>query len=202
MKGVVAISGPVILILAVAGCGAGQGQRDVAPRIFPSRSILYAGQGHGDRPKHVVSDAEAKHDVRVDLRRWHAMLAQYKGGGLAPALTPRQFRHRLAAAASRYRFTVKHLRFVHARALAPLVVIQTRHYLALARATAEIVDSLDPQVHARAGQPCTRTLGNGQLCAPSELLFFEVQDERGVPFIALGMGQWARSEELYPFTHG
>lgn len=172
-----------------AGCGAG------------SRSILYAGAGNASG-LHVVSDAEARRDVNTQLRKWRAFVRSYKGGGLPVALTRDEFRHRLAIAAARYDFTVKRLQFFQARALAPLVVIETRHYLAFARAVRVFLRSLDPDAGMFARPPCTRRLGKTILCAPSELMFLEARDELGVPLIALGMGQWARSEKLYPGPHG
>ena len=190
MKRTAAIAALAVLIAAAAGCGTG------------SRSVLYAGIGDAG-PRHVVSDTEATHDVKLQLRSWTAMVARYKGGGLPLALTPHQFRQRLAAAAVRYHFTVKRLRFFHSRALAPLVVVETRHYVALARATHVFIKALDPQgIGGEAGPRCTRMWGDSSSCAPPELMFLEAQDERGVPFIAVSTGQWARSEELYPFSHG
>jgi len=63
------------------------------------------------------------------------------------------------------------------------------------------IKSLDPQAEADDGPPCPRKWGDTSSCAPPELMFLEAQDERGVPFIAVNQGQWARSEELYPFGH-
>ena len=199
MKRALAIAGLGVLILAVAGCGTGRGEDAAAPRTYPGRSVLYAGLGY--KARQVVSDAEAKHDVRHQLGNWVDMVARYRGGGLPVALTPRQFRQRLAAAAAQYHFTVKRLQFFHSRALAPLVIIETRHYVALAQAIHVFFKSLDPQLGVAARPPCTRRWGITSICAPPELMFLEGQDERGVPFIAVNMGQWARSEELYPFGH-
>lgn len=176
----------IALAAAVAGCGSSR------------RSILYKGVAPGGRPRIVISDAAAKNDVNHQVRDWRAWLATYKGSGEPPQLSPRQFRQRLAAAAARYHFAVKRVRFIRARALAPFVIVQTRHYLALARAIRAFWESVDPAPP----RPCARKLGGTTACAPSEALFFEAQDERGVPFIAVGQGQWARSEELYPFVHG
>jgi hypothetical protein len=199
MKRALAIVGLCVLLIALAGCGSGRD--DAAPRTYPGRSVLYAGVGNLG-PRRPVSDEQAKHDVRYQLRSWAGMVAKYGGGGLPVALTRRQFRQRLTAAAAQYHFTVKRLRFFHSRALAPLVVIETRHYVALAQATRLFIKSLNPQVGAEARPPCTRKWGNSSSCAPPELMFLEAQDERGVPFFAVGTGQWARSEELYPFPHG
>ena len=201
MKRVVAIVGPVVLILAVAGCGASQKQGGAAPSTSSrtsSRSILYAGDSTGLGPRRVVSDAAARHDVKLDVRDWRAWLATYKGSGTPAELSRRQFRLRLAAVATLYHFAVKRVQFIHARVLAPFVIVQTRHYLALARAIPAFWKSLDPAPP----RPCARRLGKTTACAPAEVVFFEAQDERDVPFIALGLGQWARSEPLYPYIHG
>lgn len=176
------------------GCG---GVTRLAQHHANSRSILYAGVGDLG-PRHVVSDAEASRDVKLDVRSWRAWLATYKGAGQPAELSRREFRQRLAAAAARYHFAVRRVQFVSARALAPFVVVQSRHYLALARAIHAFWRSIDPLPP----RPCIRRLGNTTDCAPSEVLFFEAQDERGVPFIALGLEQWARSEPLFPGPHG
>lgn len=108
-------------------------------------------------------------------------------------LSQRVFRQRVAAAASRYGFTVKKMRFLHPRQLAPLVVVETRHYVGLAHAVSAIEKSL------------------GDLTDPPafEGLLFEAEDERGVPFLATSSfwrgsnpcsGRWARAEALDPVT--
>lgn len=182
MKRALAIVGLCGLLLALAGCGTSQ---DAA-----GRWVLYAGVSHLTSRRHVVSDAEAKHDVKLQRRSWGALVASYRGGRRPVALSQHQFRQRLAAAAAQYGFTVKRLHFVHSRTLAPLVVIETRQYLALAQSIHLFINSLEPQTGAAAGR------------TPPELMFLEAQDERGVPFFAFGTGQWARSEELYPYAHG
>lgn len=88
----------------------------------------------------------------------------------------------------------------HPAQAAPLVIVQTRDYLALARAVPAIDSSLDPH-----------TGHNDRTGWAYEAFFLEAQDERGIPFIAVsnfmrgaepGGGQWARSNQLYPFAHG
>jgi hypothetical protein len=104
----------------------------------------------------------------------------------------KEFRRRLAAAAARYHFTAETVEFFDPRQLAPLVVLQSRHYVALAHAVGSIERSLNPQ-------------------RGFEAFFLEAQDERGVPFLSAydtrrepsGYGaQWARSDALFPFAHG
>jgi hypothetical protein len=175
-----------VLVMVAAGCGS-------------SRSILYSGVSLGSSgKKRVISDTAASADARRQLAQWVADIAHR--GRADPSqrfanLTTRRFRRRLAAAASRYDFTVKRVRFYRPRQLAPLVIVQTRHYLALARAIPAIERSLNPDLTGWA----------------FEGFFLEAQDERGVPFITVsdalrgpggGGGQWARSDRLFPFAHG
>jgi hypothetical protein len=147
-------------------------------RIASSRRILTAGYGHqlAGGPAPSPTAAESRRDATRSFAEWRTSVATYKRPGLAPALTPHQFRRRLAAAAARYHFAVKRVRFVHALALAPAVIVQTRQYFALARAIHNFMPSL-----------CPRGCAN---------VFFEAQDERGVPFIA---GNWVRSDWLDPY---
>jgi hypothetical protein len=169
-----------------------------------SRSILYSGvSGNASGPKRVVTDAAALHDARAAREQWVAEITRRARADPSKRfanLPARQLRLRLAEAASRYHFTVKKVQLLHPRQVAPLVVIQTRHYLAVAHAVPAIENSLDPQTgHSdRAGWAF-------------EGFLLEAQDERGVPFLGIfnfmrgsgpGGGQWARSDQLYPFIHG
>lgn len=188
MLGVAALT--VALAALVTGCG-------------NSRSILYKGIAPGGGPRIVISDAAAIRDGRAIRKRWLADIA--RAGRRFPkphfhSLSASQLRARLAVAAARYHFTVKNVQFLHPRQVAPLVIVQTRHYLAMAHAFGGILyKSLDPlKRHLRPKETF-------------EAFFFEAQDERGVPFIIVaydargrgaGGGMWARSEELYPGPHG
>jgi hypothetical protein len=184
-----------VLAIAAAGMLAG---------CANSRSILYSGvSGPAGLTKKVVTDAEALHDLHVNHADWVADVtrrAQDDPSQRFPNLSTRQFRLRLAAAAARYHFTVKKVQFLHPRQLAPLVIIETRRYLAVARAVPSIENSLDPHTgHTdRAGWAY-------------EGFFLVAQDERGVPFVVVsnfvrgpspGGGQWARSDQLFPYVHG
>ena len=194
MKRYVSLLGVAAATLAVAvvvaGCGAS------------SRSILYSGDSFGasSSPPHVVTDAEAVRAGRTVRAFWLSNLAS---GELGPAgnLSPREFRSRLAQAASRYGFTVKRVRFIHTRGqIAPLVIVETRSYLAFARATPAIVKSLDPLTDKK-----NNVTGENFWTFPG--FFLEAKDERGQPFLIAhdfpsGGGQWARSDQLYPYAHG
>lgn len=167
-----------------------------------SRSILYSGVSLDGGPKRVVTDAAALHDARLNYAQWIADIAvraREDPGQRFLNLSGRVFRLRLAKAAARYHFSVKKVQLLHPRQVAPLVIIQTRRYLALARAVPTIENSLDPHMGH-----------SDQRGWAFEAFFLEAQDEHGVPFIVVsnflrgpspGGGQWARSDQLYPFAH-
>ncbi len=192
MKRYVSLLAAATATLAIAGIVAGCGD---------SRSILYAGDSGGalavGSAPPVVTDPEAVRAGRTVRAFWRSNLAS---GELGPSsnLSPRQFRLRVAHAASRYGFTVERVRFVRTRGqVAPLVIVETRSYLAFARATPAIVKSLDPLTD----QPNHAT-GENFWTFPG--LYLEAKDERGVPFLIVddfptGGGQWARSDQLYPY---
>lgn len=179
------------LAVLVAGCG-------------NSRSILYKGISPGvSGHRIVISDATAVRAGKRIREQWLADIA------LAGREYPKQrfhnlpeslFRARLSAAAASDQFTVKRVEFLHPRQLAPLVIVQSRHYLAMAHLFGAVLSkSIDPIRRHRRPEEAF------------EGVFFEAQDERGVPFIIVsgvdrgpnpGGGEWARSEELYPGPHG
>lgn len=175
----------------VAGCGS-------------SRSILYRGIAPGGGPRIVISDATAVRDGKAIRKQWLAEIARAARETPKPQfhnLSASRLRSRLSAAAGRYGFTVKRVQFLHPRQLAPLIIVQTRHYVATARAYGStLYKSLDPlATPGRRPKPAF------------EAFLFEAQDERGVPFFIVSNvlrgahahgGEWARSEELYPGPHG
>ena len=179
-----------VLAAVVAGCG-------------NSRSILYKGVAPGGGPRIVISDATAIRDGKAIRKRWLAEIAQAGRESPEPRfhnLPASRLRSRLAAAAARYDFTVKRVQFLHPRQLAPLVIVQTRRYLTMARAYGSVLyKSLDPLSTGRRPKQVF------------EAFLFEAQDERGVPFFVVSNvlrgphahgSEWARSEELYPGPHG
>jgi len=108
---------------------------------------------------------------------------------------------RLREAEQRYGFHVVRVVMLRPRRLAPLVVIRASDRRALARATAAILRRLDPK----------RLTNDDRTGWAYEGFFFEAQDRRGVPFLLTfnswrgphaGGGQWAASEDLFPFAHG
>ena len=180
-----------VLALAVAAAGCGD-----------SRSILMSGVSGGLRgsPPQVVTDAAAVRAGRTVRAFWLSNLAS---GELGPVsnLSPREFRSRLARAATRYGFTVERVRFIRTRGrIAPLVVVETGDYLAFARATPAIAKSLDPLTH-------TTNQATGEVFRSFPGFFLEAEDGLKVPFLIVhnfpsGGGQWARSDQLYPYSHG
>jgi hypothetical protein len=115
-------------------------------------------------------------------------------------LSPDTLKERLAEAAHDHGFQVVAVKLLRPKQLAPEIAVRTTHYLTLARALPDMLRSLDPH----SGRSGTRGWSY-------EGFFFEAQDERGIPFLAIynfwrgnhkGGGQWARSEPLFPFPHG
>ncbi len=180
-----------VSVLSAAACGGS------------SRAILYAGITPGTSGHRIyISDATARAHGTADLARWKASLrADVRR---APEkrfhnLPPRDFLARFHSAAARYGFTITSVRFYKPRQLAPYVRVETTHYLRLARAMATIEQAINP--HG----------GRSDLKGWSyEGFYFQADDERGIPFIITSTltrgqvagSQWARSEQLYPFSHG
>ena len=114
-------------------------------------------------------------------------------------LPPDTLRKRLAAAAKDHDFQVVAVKLLWPKQLAPEIVVRTPHEVALARALPGILRNLDPH----RGRLDNRGWSY-------EGFYFEARDESGVPFLGVynfwrgehkGGGQWARSEELFPFAH-
>jgi hypothetical protein len=168
-----------------------------------SRSVLYSGVSLAGGPKRVVSDSAAVHDARLSRAQWVAEITRRAREDPLQRfanLPARYLRRRLAQEADRYHFTVKRVQLLHPRQVAPLITITTRRYLAFAHAVGAIENSLDPH-----------TGRNDRTGWAFEGFYLEAQDERGVPFLGAfnfvrgsgpGGGQWARSDQLYPFDHG
>lgn len=170
-----------------------------------SRSVLLSGISPDARgAKIVIDDATASRDARGIERKWLTEIGQRARttpGERFVNPSTSQFRQRLAAAATRYGFTVKSLRFLRPRQLAPLSVVQTTHYVDLARDFRLMDKTLNPLKERR----------TDGLDGAFEGFFFEAQDEHGVPFFVIddairgphgGGGEWARAEALFPFSHG
>ncbi len=116
-----------------------------------SRSILYKGIGVGagvSGPRIVISDARAVRDGKAIRKQWLAEIA--RAGRKYPKqrfdnVPESRFRARLAEAAARDQFTVKRVEFLHPRQAAPLVIVQSRHYLDMAHLYGRVLFKLiDP----------------------------------------------------------
>jgi hypothetical protein len=115
-------------------------------------------------------------------------------------LTEDAFLARLQEAAGRYGFRVVETRWLQPLQAAPFVVVEADRPGSLARDVPAILRLLDPQ--AAVGEDSQRWAFEG--------FFFEARDPGGGPFLAVynhwrgsdrGGGEWARSEDLYPFEH-
>src|SRR5437879_841536 len=109
MKRARAIVGLGAVVLAVAGCGSAHTANRAhttsrAPvsrfsmRIASSRRVLTAGYHQpAGCPCPSPTAAESRRDAKRSFAEWRTAVATYKRPGLAPVLTPHQFRRRLAA---------------------------------------------------------------------------------------------------------
>jgi hypothetical protein len=107
---------------------------------------------------------------------------------------------RLRLAAHLYGFRIVRVTMLHPLQRVPVIVVSSDRKLALARATPRIVELFDPH-------RATRANPSGYAY---EAYFFEARDGRGVPYLAtfnhwraphVGGGEWAASEDLFPFPH-
>ena len=108
---------------------------------------------------------------------------------------------RLRKAEKLYGFRVVSVQMLHPLQSAPVIVIRSDGEQAIARATPKIVNLFDPH-HPTAENPSGYAY---------EGYFFVAQTNGGVPYLAtfnhwrvphVGGGEWAESENLYPFPHG
>jgi hypothetical protein len=115
-------------------------------------------------------------------------------------LTEHEFLGRLQEAARQYGFRVVEIRWLQPLQKAPLVVVEADDHASLAWDVPAILRLLDPQA----------AVGEDWQGWSFEGFFFEARDQSGSPFLAVynhwrgsdrGGGQWARSENLYPFAH-
>jgi hypothetical protein len=90
---------------------------------------------------------------------------------------------------------------LHPLQSAPVIVISSNSKQSIARATPRIIDLFDPR-HPTKANPSGYAY---------EGYFFVAQTTSGVPYLStfnhwraphVGGGQWAATENLYPFSHG
>jgi hypothetical protein len=169
------------------------------------RSVLDEGVHLGALGRfHRIGPAEAITDLRQTRAEWEREItsrARAHPRETFANLPVPMLRSRLAALARRYDFEVTSVQLLRPRQLAPSIVVRTRRYVELARATRLILKQLDPKARTNDDRTGWRYEG----------FFFEADDEHGVPFLAVfnfwrgphaGGGQWARSDRLFPFAHG
>ncbi|MGH2972145.1 MAG: hypothetical protein ACRDNM_00745 [Gaiellaceae bacterium] len=108
---------------------------------------------------------------------------------------------RLRKAEKLYGFRVVSVQLLHPLQSAPVVVIRSDREQSIARATPKIILLFDPY-HPTEPDP----IGYAY-----EGYFLVAETRRGVPYLAtfnrgraphIGGGEWAASENLYPFAHG
>jgi hypothetical protein len=158
-----------------------------------SRAVLYQGLGNGFQPPLVVDDATARR-VGAHLRaKWEAIVrarGRAYPAGRWPNPAPASLRARLRRAAAADDFQIVSVKLLRPRQIAPEIVVRTTRYVAVARAAGPLIIALERGY---------------------EGFYFEARDERGIPFFVTerfvrgphpGGGQWARSEPLFPFSHG
>jgi len=108
---------------------------------------------------------------------------------------------RLRQERHRYGFRIVSVRMLKPRQAAPQVIVRSGRKRAIARATATIVDHLNPR-HVTTANPAGYAY---------EGFFFAAVDDRGVPYLLVlrnarccppGGGVWASEPALYPIAHG
>jgi hypothetical protein len=108
---------------------------------------------------------------------------------------------RLERAGRRYRFELVSVALLRPLQAAPVIVLRSDRKQALARSLPRIIDLFDPR-HPTGLDPSGFAY---------EGYFLTVVDNRGTPYIVtfnhwraphVGGGEWAASEDLYPFPHG
>lgn len=108
---------------------------------------------------------------------------------------------RLQRASSSYFFSIASVQMLHPVQLAPVIVIRSNNKRAIAKATPKIIKLFNPY----------RPTAKNPSGFAYEGYFFVAQTTNRVPYLATfnhmraphtGGGQWAASEDLYPFPHG
>src|SRR5207244_1192566 len=138
---------------------------------------------------HRISAREALADARSSKSEWIGMLrtAALSNPRRRFASPPRHvLLARLDRAAAQFGFRVETVTLRRPRQLAPQIVIESRHYLALANTLPQILDRIDPPPRS-----------NNRAY---EGIFIEAVDEQQIPFVIafdslrgqVAGGQWAR----------
>lgn len=180
----------VAATVAVAGCGG-----EAEPRAGDATT----GASRCTRPE-TLPPQTVMHRLE---REWRTRLAERAAQAPAQqfANLPRgELERRVAEAAEQHGFTVERLEVLRPVGDAPLLAVRTADPKRLAAATPAVLKRLDPK----------EPTGDDRTGWAYEGFFFEARDEDGVPFLVVhnfwrgpgpGGGQWARSDDLYPFAH-
>jgi hypothetical protein len=168
-----------------------------------TRSHLAAAETKGDIAGRKGGE-EAAAVLANSKRQWQRTLASNAlddPNAHFDNLSEDEFLARLQSAADEYHFRVVETQWLQPLQVAPLVVVRTDDPASLSHDAAAVLRLLDPQ--APVGEDWEGWAFEG--------FFFEARDQNGSPFFAAfnhwrgsdrGGGQWARSENLYPFPHG
>ena len=185
----------LVLALFAVGCSGARGNLSAGPGpqlpVAPKQSLLRLPP---------LDKGEAVRGERTARGQWLlALRAAARSGSdwVFPNPSRSTLLRRLERQARAHHFQVVSLEMLHPRQLAPVIVVQTSHPIALAHATVSILEGLDPNY------------GRGE---PSELyegLYFAALDASGVPLFSASEvvrggyegGTWARSKDLYPVGH-
>jgi len=169
-------------------------------RLLPCLMVLAlaapAAAASTPSPRRVVAEARAE---------WLQVLrASARDGDSArtfPSPSRRVLLQRLKTAARLHDFRIVRVRMLRPLQRAPAIVIRSDRELAIARATAKIIDIFDPR-HPTSKNPSGYAY---------EGYFFVAETSKGVPYLATSNhwraphvdgGEWAASKSLYPFPHG
>jgi hypothetical protein len=141
-----------------------------------SGKVIVSEKAFGSKLPGPMSAAQSRRAARYYRKQWFGDIARRAKDEPAQRfanLPEAEFRARLAAAAKRYDFTVQSVQFLHPRQVAPLVVVRTADSRALLKpfVAGKIFAAIDPA-----------KLKDEVEVRSFEALFFEAQDERGVPF--------------------
>jgi len=172
--------------------------------LLAAAVVVLAGAGGSGRvaagattnPSRVIAQAKTEwlHELRTSARDGDRA-ARF------PAPPRTVLIQRLQRAAQQYRFQVVSVALLHPLEAAPVIVVRSNTKSAMARSLPKIIDLFDPRHPTRADPSGFAYEG----------YFLTVVDNHGTPYIAtfnhwraphVGGGQWAASEDLYPFPHG
>ncbi len=150
--------------------------------------------------RETTASVAAAWDAHINDWRTELLSAAAADSARFPPPSPEEFSRRLTQAARRFEFRVLRTDFVRAPQGSPLVIVEATLPAELSRDTLAIVRLLNPRPPEEGTDDWKGWDYEG--------LFFGAQDAQGSPFLAVfqfwrapGGGQWARTEDLYPFKH-